>query len=64
MKNKKYKFEAVEWKGETLTKPIGDELNDEEDYIYFNIEDINADLDEDTKIIKKGELKWKVKYYL
>lgn len=29
---------------------------EEEDYIYFNIEDINADLDEDTRIIiKKGE---------
>lgn len=23
-----YKFEAVEWKGETLTKPIGDEVID------------------------------------
>ncbi len=28
MDNNKYKFEAVEWKGETLTKPIGDEVID------------------------------------
>lgn len=39
-----------------LNKEDFDFYYEDEDYIYFKIEDINADLDEDTKIIiKQGE---------